>query len=99
MSNFVGAKAVPIALREELQFRLDVNELKSLITDRTKLIILNSPQNPTGGVLEQQDIRDIAEVIGDRDIMVLSDETYSRLLFQGDHHSIMSLPDRKERTT
>ena len=98
MINFVGAKAVPIALREELQFRLDVNELKSLITDRTKLIILNSPQNPTGGVLEKQDIRDIAEVIGDRDIMVLSDEIYSRLLFEGDHHSIMSLPDWKDRT-
>ena len=98
MINFVGAKAVPIQLREELQFRLDVNELKSLITDRTKLIILNSPQNPTGGVLGKQDIRDIAEAIGDRDIMVLSDEIYSRLLFEGEHHSIMSLPDWKERT-
>jgi aspartate/methionine/tyrosine aminotransferase len=98
MINFVGAKAVPIRLREELDFRLDVNELKSLITDRTKLIILNSPQNPTGGVLGKQDVRDIAEAIGDRDIMVLSDEIYSRLLFEGDHHSIMSLPDWKERT-
>jgi aspartate/methionine/tyrosine aminotransferase len=98
MINFVGAKAVPIQLREELQFRLDVNELKSLITDRTKLIILNSPQNPTGGVLGKQDVKDIADAIGDRDIMVLSDEIYSRLLFEGDHHSIMSLPDWKERT-
>jgi aspartate/methionine/tyrosine aminotransferase len=98
MINFVGAKAVPIQLREELQFRLDVNELKSLISDRTKLIILNSPQNPTGGVLGQRDIRDIADAIGDRDIMVLSDEIYSRLLFEGEHHSIMSLPDWKERT-
>jgi aspartate aminotransferase len=98
MINFVGAKAVPIALREELQFGLDVNELKSLITDRTKLIILNSPHNPTGGVLEKQDVRDIAEAIGDRDIMVLSDEIYSRLLFEGEHHSIMSLPDWKDRT-
>jgi aspartate/methionine/tyrosine aminotransferase len=98
MINFVGAKAVPIQLREELDFRLDVNELKSLISDRTKLIILNSPQNPTGGVLGKQDVKDIADVIGDRDIMVLSDEIYSRLLFEGDHHSIMSLPDWKERT-
>jgi aspartate/methionine/tyrosine aminotransferase len=98
MINFVGATAVPIQLREDLQFRLDVNELKALITNRTKLIILNSPQNPTGGVLEQQDIRDIAEAIGDRDIMVLADEIYSRLLFEGTHHSIMSLPDWKERT-
>ncbi|HWR13829.1 MAG TPA: pyridoxal phosphate-dependent aminotransferase [Terriglobales bacterium] len=98
MINFVGAKAVPIQLREELQFRLDVNELKSLITDKTKLIIINSPQNPTGGVLEKQDIKAIADAIGDRDIMVLADEIYSRLLFEGEHHSIMSLPDWKERT-
>jgi aspartate aminotransferase len=98
MINFVGAKAVPIQLREDLQFRLDIDELKSLITNKTKLIILNSPQNPTGGVLGQQDVRDIADAIGDRDIMVLSDEIYSRLLFEGKHHSIMSLPDWKERT-
>jgi aspartate/methionine/tyrosine aminotransferase len=98
MINFVGATPVPIQLREDLQFRLDVNELKSLISNKTKLIILNSPQNPTGGVLGRQDIKEIAEVIGDRDIMVLSDEIYSRLLFEGDHHSIMSLPDWKDRT-
>jgi aspartate/methionine/tyrosine aminotransferase len=98
MINFVGATPVPIQLREDLEFRLDVNELKSLISDKTKLIILNSPQNPTGGVLGQQDVKDIAEIIGDRDIMVLSDEIYSRLLFEGQHHSIMSLPDWKERT-
>ena len=98
MINFVGAKAVPIKLREELDFRLDVNELKSLITDRTKLIIINSPQNPTGGVLEKKDISDIAAAIGDRDIMVLSDEIYSRLLFEGRHHSIASIEDMRERT-
>ncbi len=98
MINFVGGKAVPIPLREELQFRLDVDQLKRLITDRTKLIIINSPQNPTGGVLEKRDIEGIAEAIGDRDIMVLSDEIYSRLLFEGQHHSIMSLPDWKDRT-
>jgi aspartate aminotransferase len=98
MINFVGATPVPIQLREDLDFRLDVNELKSLISNRTKLIILNSPQNPTGGVLGQKDIKEIAQAIGDRDIMVLSDEIYSRLLFEGDHHSIMSLPDWKERT-
>ncbi|MGZ4789968.1 MAG: pyridoxal phosphate-dependent aminotransferase [Terriglobales bacterium] len=98
MINFVGGKAVPIPLREELQFRLDVDQLKGLITDRTRLIIINSPQNPTGGVLEKRDIDGIAEAIGDRDIMVLSDEIYSRLLFEGQHHSIMSLPDWKDRT-
>src|SRR2546421_3642255 len=98
MINYVGAKAVPIRLREEMDFRLDVNELAGLISDRTKLIILNSPQNPTGGVLTKEDISAIARAIGDRNIMVLSDEIYSRLIFEGEHHSIMSIDGMKERT-
>ena len=98
MINYVGAKAVPIRLREELDFRLDIDELATVINDRTKLIILNSPQNPTGGVLEQTDIDRIAQSIGDRNIMVLSDEIYSRLIFEGEHHSIMSIDGMKERT-
>jgi len=98
MINFLGAQAVPIRLREKMDFRLDVNELADLITDRTKLIILNSPQNPTGGVLSEQDVRDIASAIGDRDIMVLADEIYSRLVFDGSHFSLMSLPGWKDRT-
>jgi aspartate/methionine/tyrosine aminotransferase len=98
MINYVGARAVPIRLREELDFRLDVDELASLINDRTKLIILNSPQNPTGGVLTKDDIAAIARAIGDRNIMVLSDEIYSRLIFEGEHHSIMSVDGMKERT-
>ena len=97
MINYVGARAVPIRLREELEFRLDVNELAGLINDRTKLIILNSPQNPTGGVLEKTDIDAIARAIGDRNILVLTDEIYSRLIFEGEHHSIMSLDGMKER--
>ena len=98
MINYVGAKAVPIRLCEELDFRLDIDELATLINDRTKLIILNSPQNPTGGVLEKIDIERIAQSIGDRNIMVLSDEIYSRLIFEGEHHSIMSIDGMKERT-
>jgi aspartate aminotransferase len=98
MVNFLGAKAVPIQLREEMDFSLDVNELKGLITDKTKLIILNSPHNPTGGILTEKDIRGIAAAIGDRDIMVLSDEIYSRLVFEGKHFSIMSLDGWKDRT-
>src|SRR5213080_2046488 len=98
MINYVGANAVPIRLREELDFRLDVDELADLINDRTRLIILNSPQNPTGGVLEKKDIERIAAVIDDRNIMVLSDEIYSRLIFEGEHHSIMSIERMKERT-
>jgi aspartate/methionine/tyrosine aminotransferase len=98
MINYVGAKAVPIRLREEMDFRLDVDELAALINERTKLIIINSPQNPTGGVLTKIDIDQIAEAVGDRNIMVLSDEIYSRLIFEGEHHSIMSINGMKERT-
>jgi aspartate aminotransferase len=98
MIHYVGARAVPIRLREERDFGFNVDELASLITDQTKLIILNSPHNPTGGVLSKQDIRDIASAIGDRNIMVLSDEIYSRLIFEGEHYSIMSVTGFKERT-
>jgi aspartate/methionine/tyrosine aminotransferase len=98
LTNFLGAKAVPIPLREEKDFRLDPNELADLITDRTRLLVLNSPHNPTGSVLTQQDLRDITTAIGDRDIMVLSDEIYSRLIFDGEHHSIASLDGWKDRT-
>jgi aspartate/methionine/tyrosine aminotransferase len=99
MINYVGGRAVPIALREDRGFALDGNELESLISNRTKLIIINSPQNPTGGVLGRRDIEQIAKVIGDRNIMVLSDEIYSRLLFDGEQHfSIMSVPGMQERT-
>ncbi|HEY0564275.1 MAG TPA: pyridoxal phosphate-dependent aminotransferase [Terriglobales bacterium] len=102
--GFSGATAVPIALREEMDFRFDVNELASKITDRTKLIILNSPQNPTGGVLTQQDMDDIAEAIGDRDIMILSDEIYAKLVFDDanghtpKHVSPFNHPALKDRT-
>jgi aspartate/methionine/tyrosine aminotransferase len=98
MIRYVGGEAVPIRLREERDFGLDVDELASLINDKTRLIIINSPQNPTGGVLSKQEIHDIADAIGDRNIMVLSDEIYSRLLFEGEHFSIMSIPGFKERT-
>src|SRR3989440_1838068 len=98
MIRYVGAHAVPIRLREEKDFGFDIDELAGLITDRTRLIILNSPHNPTGGVLQKQDIRDIAEAIGERNIMVLSDEIYSRLIFDGEHYSMMSVPGFKERT-
>jgi aspartate/methionine/tyrosine aminotransferase len=98
MIRYVNAQPVPVRLREEKDFGLDVDELAALISERTKLIILNSPQNPTGGVLSKQDVRDITEVIGDRNIMVLSDEIYSRLIFEGEHYSILSEPEFKERT-
>ncbi len=98
MINYVGGRALPIRLREEKDFNLDVHELVHLISDRTKLIILNSPHNPTGGVLDKRDLEQIAEAIGTRNIFVLSDEIYSRLIFEGKHHSIITEPGFKERT-
>jgi len=98
MINYAGGKAVPIKLREDRDFSLDVDELAGLVNDRTRLIILNSPQNPTGGVMSRRDIEGVAEAIGDRNVMVLSDEIYSRLLFEGEHFSIMSVPGFKDRT-
>ncbi|MGA8430238.1 MAG: pyridoxal phosphate-dependent aminotransferase [Candidatus Sulfotelmatobacter sp.] len=99
MIHYVGGRAVPIHLREDRDFSLDVDELSSLINDRTRLVILNSPHNPTGGVMPRRDVEQIAKVIGDRNIMVLSDEIYSRLLFDGgEHFSTMSVPGMQERT-
>ena len=99
MIHYVGGTAVPIHLREERDFSLNVDELAPLITDRTKLIILNSPHNPTGGVMQRHEVEQVAKVIGDRNILVLSDEIYSRLLFDGgEHFSIMSVPGMQERT-
>jgi aspartate aminotransferase len=96
--EFVGAKAVPIQLREENDFRLDTDELKKLVTNKTKLIVINSPQNPTGGILTQDDLKAIADIAMSRDIMVLADEIYSRIIYEGEHHSISTFPGMQERT-
>jgi len=98
MVNYSVGKGVPIPLREDRDFSIDVKELASLINDRTRLIILNSPHNPTGGILTKKDILEIAEAIGDRNILILSDEIYSRLIYDGDHFSIMTVPGFKDRT-
>ena len=98
MINFVGGKAVPVKLEEERGFAFDPESLKELITDRTRMLIINTPQNPTGGILTKEDIEKIADIIKDRDITVLSDEIYSRLIFEGEHFSITQIPGFKERT-
>ncbi len=98
MINFIGGKAVPIRLREDLDFRLDVNELASLVTAKTRMIIVNSPQNPTGGVLSKEDLEAVAELAIKRGVIVLSDEVYNRTIYEGEHHSIASFPGMKERT-
>lgn len=98
MINFVGGKAVPIQLREDKNFAFDPEELRKLVTDKTKLLILNTPQNPTGGILTKSDIEKIADIIKDKDIMILSDEIYSRLIFEGEHFSIAQVNGFKDRT-
>ena len=99
MTRFVGATPVPLPLREENDFRLDVDELRRLVTARTKLIIFNSPANPTGGVLTLADLEAIADVAREHDITVLADEIYMRILYDGaEHHSIASFPGMAERT-
>jgi aspartate aminotransferase len=98
MINFAGAKAVPIPLREERRFRLDVDELAALITPRTRLLVLNSPQNPTGGVLERSDVEQIARLAVEHNLLVLSDEIYSEILYEGEHVSIATFPGMAERT-
>jgi aspartate/methionine/tyrosine aminotransferase len=98
MINFVGGRPVPLPLLEEYQFRFDVKDLIASVTRKTKLIIINSPQNPTGGLLTQSDLEAIAEIAIQRDITVLSDEIYSRIIYEGNHISIASLPGMLERT-
>lgn len=96
--EFVGAKAVPIPLREQNDFRLDAEELAELVTPKTKMIILNSPQNPTGSTLTEDDLEAIARVAVDNDVWVMSDEAYSRMVYDGEHHSILRWPGMKQRT-
>ncbi len=99
ITRFVGGIPVPIPIRMENEFRLDVDELASLITPRTKLLVINSPANPTGGVLTPNDIERIAELAVRHDLVVLADEIYARILYDGaEHLSIASLPGMAERT-
>ena len=99
MINFVGAKPVPMPILEEKDFGLDASEVVEKITSKTKMIILNSPSNPTGGILTKDDMEAIAERVVDRnDLLVLSDEMYDKVLYKGKHESIASIPGMKERT-
>jgi aspartate aminotransferase len=98
MARFVGGTAIPMPLREERRFRFDPDEFRALVTDRTRLIIINSPHNPTGSVLTRADLEVIAEVARARNIVVLSDEIYARILYTGRHESIATLDDMLDRT-
>jgi aspartate aminotransferase len=96
--NFLEGKPVPLKLSEEKGFSFDIEDLKALITDRTKLLIINSPANPTGGVLTGEDLDAIAELAVKHDFWVLSDEIYSRIIYEGRHESITTRPGMLERT-
>jgi aspartate/methionine/tyrosine aminotransferase len=98
MINFIGAEAVPLQLSERRKFRFDIEELEQLISNRTRMIILNSPHNPTGGALTEGDLQRIAELAIEHDLVVLADEIYSDIIYQGDHHTILKFPGMIERT-
>ena len=99
LTRFVGATAVPIPIRMANDLRLDVDELASLVTPRTRLLIINSPANPTGGVLTRVDLEAIAELAVRHDLWVMADEIYGRITYDGaEHVSIASLPGMAERT-
>ncbi len=98
MINFSGAKAVPLPIREENDFNFDLKEFEGLMSKKTRLVILNSPANPTGGVMTQESIEKVAKILARfPDALVLTDEIYSRILYEGTHHSLASLPGMKER--
>ena len=99
LTRFVGGTPIPIPIRMEDDFRLDVEELARLITPRTRLLIINSPANPTGGVLTRSDLERIAVLAQEHDLWVMADEIYGRILYDGEEHvSIASLPGMAERT-
>ena len=92
MAQYVGGTAVAAPLREENDFRMDVAEVESLVTPRTRLIVINSPHNPTGSILTADDIREIARIANEHDLVVLADEIYGRLQYEGEPLSIATLP-------
>lgn len=98
IAAFTGATPVPLPLREENDFRVDPEELASLVTDRTRLVILNSPQNPCGSVLGRADVEAVARIALERDLVVLSDEIYSSLSYDGRCPSVLDVEGMAERT-
>ncbi|MBN1885371.1 MAG: pyridoxal phosphate-dependent aminotransferase [Candidatus Krumholzibacteriota bacterium] len=95
--NFVGGKPVPIPLREEKEFSFDLDEMRGLVNEKTKLIILNSPHNPTGGSMTPADMKGVAELAEKNDAWILSDEVYSKMVYDGKHVSIFDYPEVRDR--
>jgi aspartate/methionine/tyrosine aminotransferase len=98
MVKFNGAVPVPVALREENDFRMDLDELRKKVSKKTRLIIINSPHNPTGGILTKEDLKEVADISASLDVPVLADEIYDRMIYQGRFESIAQFPGMLERT-
>ncbi len=98
MISFVGGVPVPMQLHESKDFNIDIDEIAGQITGRTKLMVINSPNNPCGSVIPQEDLQRLSELAKEHDIIVLSDEIYSKFLYEGEHHSVSTFPDMSERT-
>ena len=98
MINFVGGVPVPMKLLSDRDFRIDIDEVATQITPKTKLMIINSPNNPCGSIIEHSELEELARLAKENDILVLSDEIYSRLLYEGQHHSIAAFEDMLDRT-
>ena len=98
MISFVGGVPVPMQLHESKDFNIDVDEIAGQITGRTKLMVINSPNNPCGSIIPQEDLERLSELAREHDIIVLSDEIYSKFLYEGEHHSVSTFPDMRERT-
>ena len=98
VSSFLGAKGVLVPLLEENEFRMNPDDIKTRITDKTKLIIVNSPQNPTGSVMTKSELEKLAELAEEQDIFVVSDEIYSKMTYETDHYTPTSRDEAKERT-
>ena len=96
--HFLGAKAMPVPLVESRGFSFDLNVLEKSLSPKTKLVILNSPANPTGGVIPKEDLQKIAGLLRDRDVMILSDEIYSRIYYEEKPESITQFPGMPEKT-
>jgi aspartate aminotransferase len=98
MIQFAGARGVPLPLRERNAFEPDLDELRSLITPRTKVLVVNSPHNPTGGVLSPRAVKEIARIAREADLWVLSDEIYGETIYEGEHRSFLAEEGMAERT-
>jgi aspartate/methionine/tyrosine aminotransferase len=98
VTSFIGAKPVPLPLLEENEFRMNPKDVKDKITDKTKLIVVNSPQNPTGSVMTKSELEEIAEIAEEHDIYIVSDEIYSKMTYETPHYTPTARDEAKERT-